>query len=519
MPNRHFFYIIPCLSILTLWGDLKWKKEGESHSFPLETDLYQDTTKGKMLAIKYCASCHLFPEPHLLDKETWTKYVLPNMGLRLGLKESGQNPYTDLAEADQKRLKELAIYPEIPLLTKEEWADIVQFYTQNAPSELQVPEASVYPIAPDLPQFKAVLLTLFSKKVPKTTLLKFDKTTTQLYVGDAQNELYMADSSLRLKKTWQTISPAVDIDFPKNKTPRLLTIGTVRPSDQKQGQWASLDTNLAKQSFQNLQRPVSFAARDVNQDGKEDVIIAQFGNHSGKLSWFDAANPQKEQILKAMPGARKIEVRDVNGDKKPDIVVLMAQAYEEVLIFYNQGKGQFKEKKVIQLPPVYGVSHVESADFNKDGKLDLLLTNGDNWDYSAIRKPYHGIRIYLNDGRDNFKEALFLPLFGASKAMARDFDKDGDLDIAAIAFYTELDQPEHNFLYFENNGNLSFSAHCTPEAAQGKWLAMETGDFDKDGDEDIVLGSYFHTLGEMTQLMFKGIATFPQLLVLKNNLK
>ncbi len=520
MFNRNFFYVLTPFCLLALWGDVIWKNaQVRSLSFSQKKALSQDTSSGKLLAIKYCANCHLFPEPHLLDKKTWTKSVLPNMGLRLGLKFAGKDPYTDLAEADQKRLKALAVYPEIPLLTKEEWTAIVQFYEQNAPLALPIPEAAVYPIASDLPLFKPVLLTLFAKKVPKTTLLKFDKATNQLYIGDAQNELYVADSALRLTKTWQTTSPATDIDFPRNQPPRLLSIGSVQPSEQKQGQWISLDTNLTKQGFQNLQRPVSFAAHDLNQDGKEDVVIAQFGHHSGKLSWFDAANPQKEQVLKAMPGARKITIRDVNGDKKPDIVALMAQAYEEVLIFYNQGKGQFKEKKAVQLPPVYGSSHVELADFNKDGKLDLLLTNGDNWDYSAIRKPYHGIRIYVNDGRDNFKETVFLPLFGTSKAVARDFDQDGDLDIAAIAFYTELDQPEHNFLYFENTGNLNFKAHSTPEAANGKWLTMETGDFDQDGDEDIVLGSYFHTLGEMTQLMFRGIATFPQLLVLKNNVK
>ena len=45
---------------------------------------------------------------------------------------------------------------------------------------------------------------------------------------------------------------------------------------------------------------------------------------------------------------------------------------------------------------------------------------------------------------------------------------------------------------------------------------MEAADFDQDGDLDIVLGSYFHTVGEMTQLLFKGITSFPQLLVLEN---
>ena len=155
-------------------------------------------------------------------------------------------------------------------------------------------------------------------------------------------------------------------------------------------------------------------------------------------------------------------------------------------------------------------------DFNKDGFQDILLTNGDNWDYSAILKPYHGVHIYLNDGQDNFKEAWFYPMYGTSKAVARDFDNDGDLDIAAISFYNDLDLPEQGFIYLENQGGFHFKAHSTPEAASGKWLTMEVGDFDKDGDEDIVLGSYFQTIGEMTKLVFKGVESFPQLLILSN---
>ena len=214
-----------------------------------------------------------------------------------------------------------------------------------------------------------------------------------------------------------------------------------------------------------------------------------------------------------------MEIRDFNKDGKPDIMVLMAQAQEHISIYYNEGQGKFSEKKVISLPPVYGASYFELIDFNKDGFQDILLTNGDNWDLSPIRKNYHGIRIYLNDGKDNFKEAWFYPMYGASKALARDFDNDGDLDIAAISFYSDLDKPEQGFIYLTNEGGFNFKAFSTPEAAVGKWLTMEAGDFDRDGDIDLVLGSYFQSVGELTKLIAKGVSTFPQILVLTNKKK
>ena len=192
---------------------------------------------------------------------------------------------------------------------------------------------------------------------------------------------------------------------------------------------------------------------------------------------------------------------------------------EEVSVFYNLGNGKFREKVLLQFPPSYGMSYFELADFNKDGFQDILLTNGDNWDLSPVNKNYHGIRIYLNNGKDSFREAWFYPLYGASKAVARDFDNDGDLDIAATSFYSDLENPAHGFIYLSNEGKLNFKAFSTPAAAPGKWLTMEAADFDKDGDTDIVLGSYFHTVGEVSRLVSRGVTSFPQLLLLTNQKK
>jgi hypothetical protein len=82
-------------------------------------------------------------------------------------------------------------------------------------------------------------------------------------------------------------------------------------------------------------------------------------------------------------------------------------------------------------------------------------------------------------------------MYGASKAIARDFDQDGDLDIAAISFFPDYQrQPLCGFVYLENKGNLQFEPSTFKEAAAGHWLTLESGDVDLDGDQDLLLGSF-----------------------------
>jgi len=506
------------LSIYCTGNSGKHKEPGKDDSastVKAETLILQ----GERLAVIYCQRCHLFVPPSLLDKKTWSNSVLPNMGWRLGIRENGTDPYADLLPEESKIIRQVNIYPESSTISDEDWKAIKAYYENAAPSE-PLPQENKFSAPSALTAFEPKLIKFDDKPLPQTTLLKYDKRRGQLYVGDAQNDLYILDKKLRISDSWQIESPPTDIDFPGKGNPRLLTIGVFSPSDQKLGRLVTLDT--AKVLPENgvfieaLPRPVQFATGDLNMDGNEDVVICGFGNHTGKLSWFDGMNPSKEHILKSLPGARRAVIQDLNSDNKPDIAVLMSQAYEQVSIFYNEGKGAFSEKKVLEFPPVFGVSYFEMTDFNKDGFQDILLVNGDNWDLSPVNKNYHGIRLFLNDGRDNFKQTFFYPLYGASKALARDFDNDGDLDIAAISIFTDQEKAELGFVFLLNEGANHFKPLILPQAALGKWLTMEAGDFDQDGDIDLALGSYFQNIGELTKLIAKGATAIPQLLILVN---
>jgi hypothetical protein len=443
------------------------------------------------------------------------------MGWRLGIRKPGDDPYADMEKDEAQLVQAENVYPLEPAMVEENWQKVIDYYIKSAP-EKPLPQKGVLAIGHELKGFHAEEVLLGKKITPKTSMVKFDPASSLLFVGDAGNELYAINKDLQLVASADVKSPPVDIDFPSGGVPRVLCVGSISPSDKKTGSLYSLDPGATDSAdhirdFENLARPVQFADADLNGDGKKDLIICQFGNHTGKLSWYDGGDPQHEHLLIVQPGARKVIVRDFNGDGKPDIIALMAQAREEILLFLNDGKGNFTEKVIAQFPPVYGVSYFELADFNHDGHPDILLTNGDNWDLSPIKKYYHGIRILMNDGKNNFKEKLFIPFYGASKAMAYDFDGDGDLDIAAISFYDDPDKPENSFMYLENKGNLKFTASTTKLAAHGKWLTMDIGDIDGDGDEDIFLGSYIYSMGELSNLLYKGVAKFPQILVLRND--
>jgi hypothetical protein len=477
---------------------------------------------GEELAKIYCATCHLFPEPSLLDKSTWTEHVLPNMGWRLGIRKAGDDPYGEMEKDEAQLAKALNIYPGKALLPFADWQKIVTYYSQNAPGN-PLPQKTPPRFDSLLKGFHAKAVSFTKRPLPQTSLLKYDTATGLLFMGDGQGELYAMKSNLKLLAQWKTESAPVDIDFHIPGLPQILCIGSIKPTQKAAGSFYALDSANASadgiKRFDNLARPVACESTDLNSDGEKDVIICQFGNYTGKLSWFSGGDPAKEHVLKSQPGARRAEVRDFNGDGKPDIMALIAQAREELILFINEGHGKFSEKTIYQFPPVYGVSYFELADFNNDGHPDILLTNGDNWDLSPVKKYYHGIRILMNDGKNNFKITRFFPFYGASKAVARDFDGDGDLDIAAIAFYDNPKEQAHTFLFLENKGHLTFSSLAIPAAENGKWITMEACDFDHDGDQDIILGSFVYSLSELTKLFTKGIESFPQLVILWNDKK
>ena len=452
---------------------------------------------GELLAKKYCQGCHSFPEPSLLDVNSWETGVLPHMGPRLGILNFNFVQYPSI---HMNRDVPQEYYPAKPLLTPEEWQDLMNFYIATAPDSMP-PQHRPFPIINDLSIFE-ISSPPKTGSNPTTCFLHVDTSRLphSILQGDISGKsLVRFDQSLEPVDSIHWTGPVIDIDF--NKGSFIITnIGQLNPNNAKLGKLGTvilnengkmmLDTTI---NINSLQRPVQSIRFDLNGDGLPDELICEFGNLTGALSWYENMNNNhyNRHVLRPVPGAIKAYVMDYNQDGLPDLFVLFAQGEEGIFLFTNRGHGQFDEKEILRFPPVYGSSYFEMDDFNQDGYPDILYTCGDNADFSKVLKPYHGVNIYLNDKHWNFTQKYFFPIDGCYKAMARDFDGDGDLDLAVISFFPDFSkQPEEGFVYLENTGDFIFKPHSIAAAQHGRWLTMDVGDLDGDGKPDIVLGNF-----------------------------
>jgi hypothetical protein len=470
----------------------------------------KNSKEGYQLAQLHCKSCHQFPEPALLNKSTWVNYVLPKMGELVGYRSLGFNHY--VANGNPS------------LITLDQWNKIAYYYTSHSPSEPLKRDGKVVPIQMGLKIFNPIISSFVVRK-PVTTMVKIDSLNQRLFFGDGLSQKLFSISNKHTAIDSFSVGTGISNLKVINQDLLVLTMGVLYPSDIMNGQLTRIDSHTKKAItlLDSLQRPVNVNYADLNSDGLEDIIVCEFGNNTGQLSWFEqkSGNKYTKHILRPLPGAIKTDVYDFNKDGKHDIIALMAQGDEGIFIYFNQGGGTFKEERIIQLPPSYGSNYFELADINNDGHPDIIATNGDNGDYPPILKAYHGVRIYLNDKNNKFKEEIFLPMHGVGKAIAKDFDGDGDLDIASISFFPDYTKtPEEGFIYWENNGRLQFNPFTFKEVTAGSWISMDAGDLDGDGDLDIVLGNAHFRMGENPMDLKKEKDTIsPAIIILKNTIQ
>jgi len=432
------------------------------------------------------------------------------------------------------------VLPE-PLISVEDWRRIRDYFVTNAP-----PRSEMYIDRPKQPVLKGFTpaepeLDIEPNGLVFTTAV--DEKHRTLYVGrsvmddwkvggrpgfEGTDDLLALD--LTTGKRLGYMKLATDpIEMEITETGFRLSTHGEHPIRRGEGQGSVIDvTGLAKNQtrtrmlLRGLHRVTLHRSHDLDGDGLEDIIINTYGDgilssYGGRFAiywrtpefaelWQDA--PEEipygplqgalvEDVLVNRVGMISSDVGDFNGDGKPDLVALTAQGLQQVTLFVNQGNRTFQQQIVRQYSPAWGLNMVYAVDMDGDGLTDIVTVNGDNTGgnstghpfTSSKPKPYHGLRIYRNNGDLTFTEAYFYPMHGALRAVIEDFDGDGDQDAAVIAMWADwkFEEPE-TFVYLENQGGLQFSPESMPKENFGVWVSIDVGDVNADEKPDIILG-------------------------------
>jgi len=199
----------------------------------------------------------------------------------------------------------------------------------------------------------------------------------------------------------------------------------------------------------------------INSDLSNNGISVLLGNGDGT---FQAA---VRYIVDA--GPRTLAIADFNGDGLPDIAVACLNGNSVSLLLGN-GNGTFQGATSIAAGS--SPSFVTFGDFNRDGKLDLALTHFSN----------AGLDVLLGNGDGTFQAPVNYPS-GAGQVSVADFDGDGkaDLIVASGNISVLFGNGDGSFQAPISTGPFP----SIPLAA----TSVAVGDFNGDGRADIAVGN------------------------------
>jgi hypothetical protein len=243
------------------------------------------------------------------------------------------------------------------------------------------------------------------------------------------------------------------------------------------------------------------AIADLNGDGYLDIVItSMMGNSRGDydpnyLYFGNKDGLYSENDRLELPGRESYEqaFADLDDDGQVDVLLLnrgeVTRLANELFIYWNQDN-TFDPWNMSGLP-VYSGLGVEVADLDRDGYLDVLVSNGTPWNKPADGDPVPGSFIYWGSaGGWPIMERTALPLMMTRAASIADVNGDGHLD---IVFGQQQKWGDASIFY--GDGTRTFSADKRIRIAQSNGTGTPgVADLNKDGRLDIAFAHDKHVL-------------------------
>ncbi len=442
-----------------------------------------------------CAACHAYPPPETFARSDWRREV--------------KQAYDFLRDSTLP-----SPYPSLE--------SVVGYYENRAPLQLPLPRSENAPGDSTLRFSRRNFGSAEGGTFPAVSNVNlvhlFDPKRLDVLSCDMRSGQVSVLRPYEAKPTWRVLAklpvPAhaevVDLDGDGNLDVIVACLGSFSPTDSRTGSvvWLRGSADGAFTAIPLLEgvgRVADVQAADFNGDGKLDLIVAVFGwRNTGEILYLE--NRTKDwskpafapHVVDERHGAIHVPVCDLNGDGKPDFVALLSQEHETIVAFINEGEGRFRKETIYTAPhPAYGSSGIQLVDLNRDGRLDVLYTNGDSLDSHSL-KPFHGVQWLENRGTFPFVHHPLTTMPGVMRAVAADLDGDGLLDVVAVSLLPGGAFPERAELGLDS---VILLRQTAPGQFARYWLEKGScdhatcaiGDLMGDGRMHLVTGNFYFT--------------------------
>jgi hypothetical protein len=269
-------------------------------------------------------------------------------------------------------------------------------------------------------------------------------------------------------------------------------------------------TFAAQQTFAIGQGPYanSLTVADLNGDGRPDILAANPLDGTVSILLNQTTRDARSVGFLSAPlvigGAPvSVTVGDFNRDGKPDLAVANA-ADITVSVLAGDGTGAFTPLQTIRVANGLGV--ITTADVNGDGRLDLLLTNEGDRDFSG-----NTVSELLGRGNGTFQASQFFNVeSGPIGIVVVDVNGDGNPDLITA------NAKDVSVSVLAGRGDGTFE-ESNALAVNSIPSGIKAVDLNGDGKPDLVVTNF--NSNSLSVLMGNGDGTFQSQLTLATRVK